>query len=108
MRATRTSVVEEGGSDAGDTASGEVDGASRRAGYWSGVPGVAAQDATGVSAKTWVGYEAEFEEFLKTAEILGLEDIPVGVTNPKSASLAPGGPIDRFAWKALSPGIQRG
>ena len=72
------------------------------------VPGVAAQDATGVSANTWVGHEAEFEEFLKTAEILGLEDIPVGVTNPKSANLAPGGPIDRFAWKAIPPGIQRG
>ena len=66
-----------------------------------------AQDGE-VSAKTWPGHEAEIEEYMKTAEILGLEDIPVGVTNPQAADLAPGGPIDRFAWKQLKPGIQRG
>ena len=71
-------------------------------------PGVAAQDTTGVNAKTWVGREAEIEEFLKTADILGLEDIPVGVTNPKSVNLAPGGPVDKFAWKPLQPGVRRG
>ena len=72
------------------------------------VPGAAAQDGEAASAKTWVGREAEIEEFLKTAEILGLEDIPVGVTNPQSATLAPGGPVDKFAWKQLTPGIRRG
>jgi len=61
-----------------------------------------------VSAKTWIGLEAEIEEFLRTAEILGLEDIAVGVTNPKSADLEPGGPVNRFAWKPVQPGIQRG
>ena len=71
-------------------------------------PVVAAQDSEAVNAKTWVGHEAEIEEFLKTAEILGLEDIPVGVTNPQSATLAPGGPVDRFAWKQLTPGRRRG
>ena len=71
-------------------------------------PGVGAQDTTAVSAKTWVGREAEIEEFLKTAEIVGLADIPVGVTHPKSATLAPGGPVDRFAWKPLEPGVRRG
>ena len=45
---------------------------------------------------------------MKTAEILGLEDIPVGVTSPKSADLAPGGPVDKFAWKPLKPGFYRG
>ena len=59
------------------------------------------QDGEAVSAKTWLGYEAEIEEYMKTAEILGLEDIPVGVTNPQSADLAPGWPIDRFVWKQL-------
>ena len=72
------------------------------------VPGAAAQDGEAASAKTWVGREAEIEEFLKTAEILGLEDIPVGVTNPQSATLAPGGPVDKFAWKQLTPGRRRG
>ena len=66
------------------------------------------QDGEAVSAKTWLGHEAEIEEYLKTAEILGLKDLPVGVTNPQSADLAPGGPIAKFAWKALKPGIYRG
>ena len=45
---------------------------------------------------------------MKTAEILGLADIPVGVTHPKSANLAPGGPVDKFAWKPIRPGVRRG
>ena len=72
------------------------------------VSGAAAQGDAALSAKRWPGREAEIEAFMKTAEILGFEDIPVGVTNPKSANLAPGGPIDKFAWKPLQPGIQRG
>ena len=67
----------------------------------------AGQDGDAVSAKTWIGREAEIEEFLETAEIIGLQDLPVGVTNPKSASLGPGGPVDKFAWKPVKPGIQR-
>ena len=66
------------------------------------------QDGEAPSAKTWVGHEAEIEAYMKSAEILSLEDIPVGVTNPQSADLAPGGPIDRFAWKQLKPVIYRG
>ena len=72
------------------------------------VSSVAAQDPEAVSAKTWIGHEAEIEAFMKTAEILGLEDIPVGVTNPEVAELAPGGPVDKFAWKAIQPGIYNG
>ena len=70
--------------------------------------GAAAQAGEALSAKTWLGHEAEIEEYMKTAEILGLEDIPVGVTSPKSADLAPGGPVDKFAWKPLKPWIYRG
>ena len=70
--------------------------------------GAAAQAGEALSAKAWLGHEAEIEEFMKTAEILGLNDIPVGVTNPQSADLAPGGPVDKFAWKELRPGIYRG
>ena len=90
---------------------------TRRIARWAMVVGVvvlaspvgsAAQDPEAASAKTWVGREAEIEAYLKTADILGLEDIPVGVTNPQSAALAPGGPVDKFAWKALPPGIRRG
>lgn len=66
------------------------------------------QDGEAISAKTWLGHEAEIEEYMKTAEILGLEDLSVGVTNPQSADLAPGGPVDKIAWKQLKPGIYRG
>mgnify|MGYP001309824878 CR=1 FL=1 len=67
-----------------------------------------AQDPDAESAKTWLGREAEIEAYLRDAEVLGLDDLPVGVTNPKAADLAPGGPVARFAWKPIKPGIQRG
>ena len=46
-------------------------------------PGAAGQDGDAVSAMNWVGREAEIEAYLKTDEIVGLDDIPVGVTNPR-------------------------
>jgi hypothetical protein len=61
-----------------------------------------------VGARTWIGREAEIEAFLATVDVLGLKDLPIGVTSPKSASLAPGGPVGQFVWKPLTPGIQNG
>jgi hypothetical protein len=60
------------------------------------------------SAKIWLGRAAEVEEFLKTAQILTIEDIPVGVTKPRKAKLAPGGPVDAMTWKTIQPGIHNG
>ena len=40
-----------------------------------------AQEAT--CAVTWVGREAEFEAYLRTAEFTRMEDVPVGVTKPR-------------------------
>lgn len=60
------------------------------------------------SAKSWIGREEEFEEFLKSAEVVDLEPIGVGVTNPWRAELAPGGPIGAFAWKPIRPGRYHG
>lgn len=60
------------------------------------------------SAKTWDGREAEFEEYLKGAEVVDLQPIGKGVTNPWRAKLAPGGPIDMFAWKPIRPGRYHG
>ncbi len=37
-----------------------------------------------------------------------MEDIPVGVTKPRRAYLAPGGLTDRMAWKTIRPGIYSG
>ena len=40
--------------------------------------------------KNWVGREAELEELLRTAEVVSVEDIGVGVTKPSSAILKKG------------------
>jgi hypothetical protein len=59
-------------------------------------------------ANVWQGKTAELEEFLRTAKIERLTDIPVGVTHPRRAYLAAGGPAASFAWKPLRPGMQNG
>jgi hypothetical protein len=64
--------------------------------------------APNTSAKIWLGRAAEIEEFLKTAEIVELQDIPIGVTKPRRAKLAPGGPVDAMTWKPIRPGIYGG
>jgi hypothetical protein len=60
------------------------------------------------SSKVWEGREAEFETCLRTAPILKLEEVPIGVTKPKRAYVEPGSPCDSFAWKPLPPGIHKG
>lgn len=35
-------------------------------------------------------------------------DLPVGVTRPQRCRLAPGGPVDEMAWKAIQPGFYNG
>jgi len=59
-------------------------------------------------AKIWVGREAEYEAFLRTAPVDRFDDIPVGVTRPKRAFFKPGGLAASAAWKPLRPGIHRG
>jgi len=49
----------------------------------------AAADTAG--AKLWVGKAKEYEEYLKTAEVVKMEDVGLGVTHPHRAHLAPGG-----------------
>lgn len=44
---------------------------------------------------------AEAEEFLRTAEVLHMEDIPVGVTNPYKATLKKGDLTLHAAWKTI-------
>jgi hypothetical protein len=72
---------------------------------------VAAQEAAPaeeVSAKTWIDNRGQIEEYLKTAEIAGMEELKVGVTRPRRATLAPGGPVQAFAWKNVPPGRPSG
>jgi hypothetical protein len=60
------------------------------------------------SAKIWEGRNAEFEEYLRTADIDRIEDVPIGVTHPKRAFFKPGGPVASAAWKVLPPGRPSG
>jgi hypothetical protein len=72
--------------------------------------GLAAPQAReeGASAKVWLGRAAEYENFLKTAEIVKMEAIPVGVTKPTRCYFAPGGLVESMALKAVRPGRQTG
>ena len=65
---------------------------------------VVAQEHGAESAKTWLGQAEQMEQFIRDAEVVNVEEIGVGVTNPKRAELAPGGLVDRIAFKALRPG----
>ena len=69
--------------------------------------GLAQAPATDV-AKNWADRATEIEAYLKSAEIIGMEELKVGVTRPRRAKLAPGGPVDAMAWKAIKPGRKDG
>jgi hypothetical protein len=64
--------------------------------------------AADACAHNWIGREPEFEEFLKAAKVTGLKDVPVGVTRPSRAYLAPGGLAESMAWKPITPGMKNG
>ncbi len=59
-------------------------------------------------ARTWAGHEAEIERLLEDAKVERVEGIDIGITHPKRAFVAPGGPVDSFAWKPIRPGIYDG
>jgi hypothetical protein len=59
-------------------------------------------------AKVWLGRHAEFEEYLRSAPIEKLDDIPVGVTKPRRAFFGPGGVAASAIVKNLRPGRQQG
>ena len=67
------------------------------------VPTVA-QQALQESARTWIGRAEQIEQFIRDAEVVAIEDIGTGVTNPKRAELAPGGLVARIAFKPIRPG----
>jgi hypothetical protein len=60
------------------------------------------------NAKTWLERRQALEDYLKIAEVIKMEEIGTGVTRPMRAYLAPGGPVDRMAWKTITPGIHDG
>ena len=69
------------------------------------VPGVPIQVE---GRKVWIGRESEFEEFLKQAKVIKVDDVPVGVTKPKRAYVAPGGLAGSFVFKELMPSRKSG
>jgi hypothetical protein len=67
---------------------------------------VGAEEA--VSAKSWVGRAAAYEEFLKTAEVVQMEESPIGVTKPVRCYFAPGGLVEGMMLKSIKPGRHAG
>ena len=67
-----------------------------------------AQAQEQVSARTWIGREAELEAFLKSAKPTRVEEIGMGVTKPKKVTLAAGGPVAMMAWKPIRTGRYNG
>jgi hypothetical protein len=57
-----------------------------------------------VSGKTWIGHAAEIEAYIRTVAIVKVEGTSVGVTKPRKATLAPGGPVEFIAFKAIPNG----
>ncbi len=70
--------------------------------------GLAQQTAAPESAKTWLDHRQAMEDYLRTAEVVKMEDIGLGVTRPRRAYLAPGGLFDRMAFKTIRPGYHQG
>jgi hypothetical protein len=60
------------------------------------------------NAKIWLGRAQEFEEFLVSAELDRLEEIPVGVTKPQRGYFGAGGLVESMSWKAIKPGRYNG
>ena len=60
-----------------------------------------AQAPATASARTWVDKAAEIEAYLKTAEVVGMEELKIGVTRPRRAKLAPGGPVEAIGEGTL-------
>jgi hypothetical protein len=59
-------------------------------------------------SKVWIGHYAEIEEFLRTAPIVRVEKVPIGVTKPERGFFAPGGLAESAAIKHLPMGQRAG
>lgn len=74
----------------------------------AGAAAAATPTADPLGAKVWLGHYAEYEDYLKTAAIQKVGDIPVGVTKPKRAFFEPGGLAGSAALKYLPSGMKSG
>jgi hypothetical protein len=71
-------------------------------------PRLRAQAAAAPGAKTWTEQRSAIEEYLRTADVVKMDTIGVGVTSPRRAHMAPGGLVDSFTWKPITPGRYKG
>jgi hypothetical protein len=71
------------------------------------VPASAPSGAAG-AALPWHGRGDAIAEFIRTAQIGRIEEIPVGVTKPRRALLTSGGPVSSIVVKDLRPGRKAG
>jgi hypothetical protein len=60
------------------------------------------------AARAWADRVTEIEQYLKSAEVVGIKELSVGVTRPRRCTLAPGGPVEAIAWKPIKPGRYSG
>jgi hypothetical protein len=65
---------------------------------------VAAPAVRATTSKVWIGRYAEYEEFLRTAEIEKTETMKVGVLGIKRAYFKPGGLASRAGLRNIRPG----
>jgi hypothetical protein len=64
-----------------------------------------AQAAVAVEgSKRWIGHEAEYEEYIRTAKVVKIEDTQAGITHPKHCFFAPGSLVSGIVFKPLPPG----
>jgi hypothetical protein len=71
-------------------------------------PRPVSSQALSSTAAIWVGRMPQMEAHLKNAEIVRMDEIGTGVTNPKRAHLMPAEPFESFVWKMLPPGRRSG
>jgi hypothetical protein len=71
-------------------------------------PAFLAQEPAAGSSKIWLGRNAEFEEYLRVAEIERTTGTSVGVLGPRHAYFKPGGLAAGAAVKPFPPGRREG
>jgi hypothetical protein len=55
---------------------------------------------TSVNSRAWADRVGEIEAYLKSAEVVAMDEIKSGVTKPRRATLAPGGPVESMCWSS--------
>jgi hypothetical protein len=71
-------------------------------------PAGSQEDLESRSAKTWLNRYEELEELLKTAEVVSVEDVGMGVMKPRRATFKSGDQTFDAAYKPIKRGRHKG